>query len=198
MRGKSTNTLLSRKINNKFREAIAFNICISSILTIIFIFYAFISCSDALIESKTAPNYLIILVHGINASSRVFVGQEKYKENGISKGEKGSDLSYEPKECDDFGDLKGYLENDLGLKGYVYSYTFSERDGRISNQSKELGDRKHPNDASNGSILIYPTMNHLAKFDSTYTKIKNNNCWLKQAREDFKNWYANIYSTRSA
>jgi len=68
--------------------------------------------SSSMEENEASPNYLIILVHGINSSSRVFVGQDK----GGGKGSEGSDLTYEPKEKDDFGDIKGYLENNLGLK----------------------------------------------------------------------------------
>jgi len=71
----------------------------------------------AKIESNSSPNYLIILVHGSNQTSRFFCG----KDVGGQKGEEGSDLNEEPNTDVDFGDLKGYLENDLGLKGYVYS-----------------------------------------------------------------------------
>ena len=139
----------------------------------------------SVIEVKTAPNYLILLVHGVNSSSRIFVGQDK----GGNKGEKGSDLTNEPAEKDDYGDLKGYLENDLGLKGYVYSYTFSQRDGEISDQGKELGEKDYVNPASDGSDLNYVTGDHLKHIDSTKTKINNGRCWFEQAREDFKDWF---------
>lgn len=149
------------------------------------------------LETRTSPNYLILLVHGINSSSRVFVGQDR----GDGKGINGSDLTNEPPEKDDFGDLKGYLENTLGLDGYVYSYTFSERDGKIANQGVELGKSDYNNPAAIESKLNYVTSNHLKNINSKYTKIKTDinhlgNSWIKQAREDFKEWYANKHSVK--
>ena len=97
------------------------------------------------LETKTSPNYLVILVHGVNTTRAVFMGQ----------GENGSNVSeLSPDEKDyKFGDLKGYLEKSaseggLGLKGYVYAYTFSERDGHIDLMAKELGDPNWDNKAA--------------------------------------------------
>ena len=120
----------------------------------------------------------------------------------MGKGENGSDISElsedeKVKDCT-ASDLKGYLENTLGLKGYVYAYTFSERDGHIDLMAHELGD---PN-WDNNVIRIGGTMHYHPRgkdIEAKYTKITDSingektgrgNSWIKQAREDFKGWYA--------
>jgi len=140
-------------------------------------------------ETNSSPNYLILLVHGINTTHRVFMGH----------GENGSDVSRIPDdEKYPYGDLKGYLENTLGLKGYVYAYTFSERDGRISLAAEELGNSNHDNKAATiGGTLHYDKVGKEIGRDATGINDFQNgvrtgqgNSWLKQAREDFKKWYA--------
>lgn len=142
-----------------------------------------LSLADSWVRiAQSSPNYLIILVHGINTTKAVFVGDS---ENG---GERDvNDEKYS------FGDLKGYLENQLGLKGYVYSYTFSERDGRIDLQGKELGKMDYFNEASTkGGRLKYIHADH-KQLPPSVTGIKSGNSWLEQAREDFMKWRADNY-----
>ncbi|MBI5699244.1 hypothetical protein HZC35_02900 [Candidatus Saganbacteria bacterium] len=129
--------------------------------------------------TNPSPGYLIVLVHGINTTHRVFIGN----------GEKGSDITGIPKEERySFGDLKGYLENTLGLKGYVYAYTFSERDGKIPLEGKELGDPNWNNMASTiGGTLHLGSVGR--SIDNKATGITKGNSWLKQAREDFIDWF---------
>ena len=144
------------------------------------------------IIQQTSPNYLIILVHGINSTRAAYMG----------KGENGSDISElsEDEKVKDStsSDLKGYLENVLGLKGYVYAYTFSERDGHIELMAHELGDPNWDNNAirMGGTLHHHPNGKDI---EAKYTKITDTingektgrgNSWFKQAREDFKRWYA--------
>ena len=165
---------------------------------IIILVSASISEAGTKIETKTSPNYLIILVHGINTPGWVFKGGKGISGN---KGQSGSDVTNIPDSMRGFGDLFGYLSNDLGLAGYVYYYTFSYRDGRISDLAKELGDRNYQNPGYQGSKMHHtgladqpdivdslgdPKFAHLGY----PTPIKEGNCWLEQAKEDFKVWYA--------
>ena len=79
-------------------------------LRLIFIFILlmnafYISCTYAdQTETRSYPNYLIIMVTGINSTQYIFEGE----------GENGSDLSDFPSYMKkyEFGDLKGYLENE--------------------------------------------------------------------------------------
>jgi hypothetical protein len=82
---------------------------------IIFLFFCFgMSRAWAIVETKSSPNYLIILVHGVNTPGWVWRGD----------GEKGSDVRNLDGKYRGKGDILGYLRNDLGLDGYVYYYTF--------------------------------------------------------------------------
>lgn len=140
------------------------------------------------LETKSSPNYMIILVHGINTPGFVFRGH----------GENGSDVKDIPDNLKGFGDLLGYMRNDFGLDGYVYYYTFSQRDGRIENQARELGDRNYHNLANQGSVMNHKGLTDqpdINPSDKTYpylgypATIKEGNCWLEQAREDFREWF---------
>jgi len=140
-------------------------------------------------EVKPFPKYLIVLVHGINTSRGIFLGH----------GENGSILDpNDEKPEKSFGDLKGYLENNLGLNGYVYAYTFSQRDGSIALEGKEVGDRSYHNKAGDeidgGGRLNYLHGTH-KQIPSYATKIAKNsgNCWFEQAREDFKSDFFKKY-----
>ncbi|OGC13706.1 hypothetical protein A3D23_03210 [candidate division WOR-1 bacterium RIFCSPHIGHO2_02_FULL_53_26] len=163
----------------------------------IFLILASATMGGTRIETKTSPNYLIILLHGINTPGFVFKGH----------GENGSDINNIPDNMKGFGDLLGYLRKNLGLDGYVYYYTFSQRDGHISNLARELGDRNHNNTAYQGSIMnhkgladqpdIYPsdrTYAHLG-YPAQINDLVNNihtgkgNCWLEQARQDYIKWF---------
>jgi len=81
-------------------------------------------------EIKPAPNFLIILVHGKGQNSKVFYNNDSMEIVGQTLAEKGA-----------FGNLKGYLENDLGLSGYVYSYDFKDNEMSIEEQGMELGNK---------------------------------------------------------
>jgi hypothetical protein len=129
-------------------------------------------------EIRPYPNYLIILVHGLNSTRGMWVGH----------GENGSEIDPND-EQGDFGDLKGYLENVLGLKGYVYAYTFSERDGSIALQGRELGKRDEHNKASDQGGWLHHLHGDHKNVDPRTTHIKDGNCWLEQARLDFKQWF---------
>jgi len=163
--------------------------CFKLIFLFIFLISTGLSsvCAEQ-IETKSSPNYLIILVHGINSTHRIFMG----------KGENGSDVSKIPEdERYPYGDLKGYLENNLGLKGYVYAYTFSERDGRIELMANELGNPNWDNKAATiGGTLNHAIMGKPINKEATgITDIVNGvrtgqgNSWFEQAREDFIQWF---------
>jgi len=169
------------------------------LIILVFIFSISATYAEKDIETKTSPNYFIILVHGINSPGWLWRGE----------GQNGSDVKDIPETMRGKGDLLGYLKNDLGLDGYVYYYTFSERDGRISTQAKEFGDPNWDNPGYNGSIMNHKgLMNQPDVTDSVYDRKFSylgyphpiqtgtdgkGNSWLEQAREDFKQWYANKY-----
>ncbi|MFA6169873.1 MAG: hypothetical protein WCW67_07985 [Candidatus Margulisiibacteriota bacterium] len=64
---------------------------------------------------KASPNYLVILVHGINDDHKIFTGEK--------------DVFVLTK--DKIGDFKKWLEDNVGLEGYVYAYDFSENHGKL-------------------------------------------------------------------
>jgi hypothetical protein len=150
------------------------------------------------IETKTSPNYLIVLVHGVNTPGWIWRGGKGVEGD---KGQYGSDVRNIPDSMRGFGDLLGYLQNDLGLDGYVYYYTFSQRDGRIETLAKELGDRNYTaSPAFRESVMnhkelkdqpdIYENTNkELFKKLGYPDQIKQGNCWLEQAKQDFINWF---------
>ena len=168
---------------------------------VIILISASISEAGTKIETNTSPNYLIILVTGINTTGFIFKGN----------GENGSDVTNIPENMKGFGDLLGYLRRDLGLDGYVYYYTFSQRDGHVETLSKELGDRNyHANSAYRESIMNHKGLTdqpdiykdeikdkylfpHLGYPSPIQQVSGESNCWLEQARQDFKKWYADKY-----
>jgi pimeloyl-ACP methyl ester carboxylesterase len=75
---------------------------------------SFTSKLYAVANSKSSPNYLIILVHGIAGHRDEFWV---------------------------YGDLESYLRKDMGLDGYVYSYDFSDNRQSSVTNAKELGSR---------------------------------------------------------
>ena len=108
---------------------------------------AFVNAS--MIEGTSVyKDYVFILVHGLNGERGIFEGQKQ------------------------FGNLRSYLENDLGLTGRVYYYNFSNNRGDNFALAKELGDRTYHNPI--------PEM--------------NGNSWLTQARIDFKKEYARTHA----
>ena len=128
-------------------DKIKLPLTVFQIAIMVFLLTGSIVFADPPAETNTSPNYIVLLVHGINTTHRVFMGH----------GENRSDVSRIPDdEKYPYGDLKGYLENTLGLKGYVYAYTFSERDGRISLAAEELGDPNHDNKAATISSPTTP------------------------------------------
>jgi len=99
------------------------------------------SFADNIEGTNTYKDYLFVLIHGMNDSKDLFVGKKGY------------------------GNLKNYLETNLGLKGRVFCYSFSNNRGDNFVQAKELGDRNYQNPGQG----------------------MNNNCWLEKAKIDFKN-----------
>jgi len=147
------------------------------------------------LETKSSPNYIVILVHGINSPGWVWRGE----------GQNGSDVNDIPGSMRGKGDLLGYLRNNLGLDGYVYYYTFSQRDGRIPLTARELGDPSWDNPGINGSVMNHKGLTdqpdvtdsaHDRKFPYLgYSKqiqldsSGKGNSWLEQVREDFRRWF---------
>jgi flagellar hook assembly protein FlgD len=127
------------------------------------------STNASLIEGTTSHDgYLIILVHGINGNAGGWAGYDHYADINCDI----NDINNYNK----YGGFKKYLEKPiseggLGLKGYVYAYTFSAPCGSAVNNARELGDRNYPNPA--------PEMNSL--------------CWLEKAKVDYKNNFIKIY-----
>jgi hypothetical protein len=119
------------------------------------------SCS--LIEgTNTYPKYLIMLVHGIGGNCANWTDKTYPEIKNVDINDVANYNSY--------GGFKKHLEKPvaeggLGLKGYVYAYTFSAPCGTAVNNSRELGDRSYYNPA--------PEMDGL--------------CWLEKAKIDFKN-----------
>ncbi|MFC1496823.1 esterase/lipase family protein, partial [Candidatus Margulisiibacteriota bacterium] len=106
---------------------------------ILLFIYIFTSSSNAIVQlnqEESSPNYLILLVHGIISNKEAFESQ-----NGLKK----------------------FLENDLGLEGYVYSYDFLDNRGSNILAAHQLGDPS------------------------------NKYYWIGQAKSDFKKWYAKEY-----
>ena len=107
------------------------------------------------VEQRSNPNYLVLLVHGIGSNRSAFTS---------------------------YGNLKSFLENDLGLEGYVWAYDFSDNMQSNSKNAVEFGDKQ------NGSTykLDFET--------GRYTKYEGK-CWLEQSRDDFIAWYTNKYGS---
>ncbi len=110
--------------------------------------------------TQTYLRYLIVLVHGIGGNFANWT-DKKYDE---IKNININDLSSYNK----YGGFKKHLEKPvseggLGLKGYVYAYTFSSPCGAAKDNAKELGDRTYNNPT--------PGM--------------SGQCWLEKAQNDF-------------
>ncbi|MCX5727129.1 MAG: hypothetical protein NT030_08225, partial [Candidatus Saganbacteria bacterium] len=65
---------------------------------------------------------MFVLVHGINGGAYHFNGEDK-TDPGLR--------------------LKQHLEEDLGLKGYVYAYSFDEKCGSSFKSVREFADRNY-------------------------------------------------------
>ena len=72
--------------------------------------------------------------------------------------------------------LQEYLENDLGLDGYVYAYSFNDGNGSSRIAYKELGDRDYNNQA-----------HYINKYGKEISM--RGKSWLEKARDDFKDWF---------
>ena len=87
------------------------------LLVVLLSLFVMISLSPSfasIAEIKPSPNYLIILIPGTGGDDKSFT--------------------------EDNGNLKKYLEEDLGLKGYVYGYDFPEIAGSNFENAKMLAD----------------------------------------------------------
>lgn len=117
-----------------------------------FALFAQASPLAANVETRPSPNYIVILVHGLGDTHKVFTGDANISIGGMVLQDKGF-----------AGNIKGYLEDNLGLKGYVYAYDFSDNKGSLEKMGWELGDRNYHNPN--------PEMEGL--------------CWLEKAKSDF-------------
>lgn len=122
-------------------KKIVFNIFIVILLAISFAFPAIASKTEG---TKTYEDYLFILVHGINGGAHHFNGTD-HKDPKMK--------------------LLQYLENNLGLKGRVFAYSFTEKNGSSWRSVREFGDRN-------------------------YRSASGYKCWLDRAKVDFKRYYA--------
>ncbi len=117
----------------------------------IFVFALMLSISPlfaANIEGTGAyDNYIFILVHGINNTSDIFEGKTPY------------------------GNLKNFLEKDMGLKGRLFDYTFTDNVGKVP--------------LDNGSYNSVNKQDARELGDRNYKPSPNSTCWLEQAKEDF-------------
>jgi triacylglycerol esterase/lipase EstA (alpha/beta hydrolase family) len=104
---------------------------------------------------KANPNYMVVLVHGKNSSHKIFTGEQDANAFGVDI------IGNEA-----FGNLKKYLEEELGLKGYVFDYDFSNSELGLEQRGWELGDRK-------------------------YLNPKYQMCWLEKAKKDFRSIHPN-------
>jgi triacylglycerol esterase/lipase EstA (alpha/beta hydrolase family) len=97
------------------------------------IYFAATPAIANIVAENASPNYLVVMVHGLISDRSAF------------------------------DKLKTFLEDQLGLKGYVYAYNFDANRGSIVDQGRELGDRSYLNPS--------PEMGGL--------------CWLEKAKVDF-------------
>jgi triacylglycerol esterase/lipase EstA (alpha/beta hydrolase family) len=134
---------------------------------LVLICFIVLSCNQLsfaeIVAEDASPNYLILMVHGIISNKDAFGG-----ENG----------------------LKQYLENNLGLKGYVYdfAYNFSNNRGSIINQAREFGDATHANPSWAGEMPSLSNGDFWQK-ETDWSKIYNNHSWISQSKEYFKAWF---------
>jgi len=137
------------------------------LIFILFVFVLsliFIGGSFAQVDDvRSSPNYLVILVHGIISNKEAFDGADG---------------------------LKKFLEDNLGLNGYVYdfAYDFSDDTGSIIEQGKELGDISHKNPSWAGEM---PSLTNEAfwKNEEDWSKIYNNHSWISQSKDYFRAWF---------
>ncbi|MFC1496672.1 hypothetical protein ACFL52_04580 [Candidatus Margulisiibacteriota bacterium] len=118
--------------------------------------------------TNSYPKYFIVLVHGIGGNIANWTNRQYSDIKNIDI----NDISNYSK----YDGFKKYLEKPtsqggLGLKGYVYAYTFSAPCGDAKNNSRELGDRNHYNPA--------PEMGGL--------------CWLEKAKSDYISNFRKLY-----
>ncbi|NQU16703.1 MAG: hypothetical protein HQ564_01450 [Candidatus Saganbacteria bacterium] len=115
---------------------------------------------------KSSPNYLVLLVHGIGSRGEAFGYGERDIRNSPPKG------------------LKHFLEKNLGLNGYVYSYSFSNPLQSSITSARELGDRNY--------YLKNPAGQRYQDL-FRHNKINTNLCMLDKAKEDFKKYFNSKY-----
>ena len=114
--------------------------------------------------TATYKDYLIILIHGINGESRHFNGQD-YRDPDMK--------------------LQQYLENDLGLAGHVYAYSFYDKNGSSLVSVHELADRNYNNKA------------HYVD-ENGNDRPMDGQCWLEKAQSDYKDWFKAKYGRDAA
>lgn len=112
-------------------------------------------------EMQSSPNYLVILVHGIISGRDAFEG-----ENG----------------------LKEFLEDEMGLSGYVYSYDFADDTGSNIENANQLGNPSFKNPNWVGEMPSLDNDSYWKTYDD-WGKIYNNNSWISQSQKYFKAWF---------
>jgi hypothetical protein len=140
--------------------------------------------------------------------TKTVIEEDKRPSNLFDPGEDAIDM--------DFGDLKGYLENDLGMQGHVYSYNFTRPaetyysfDTAKSTMflARQLGDRDTGFSFETGDYKLFPTYHPNLDSNGNWfyqneTKRENvtvlpnrgtvtDLCWLEKALEDWKWYYVN-------
>ena len=104
-------------------------------------------------------DYLIIMVHGVNADHTTWVGQAEKEEKDRSN----KLYEYLAKPVSGGG---------LNCTGNVFVYRFSDKCGYIPQNIQELGDPNYNNPANNSQT-------------GDQFNIKENKCWIDQARWDY-------------
>lgn len=136
-----------------------------------------LSLSDVVVALDQAhidslKNYLIILVPSRGNDSGIFDMRKPIKAGPVDLGP--------------FSNLKGYLETELDLSGYVYSYDFSKDEDTVEHWGWELGDRNYNNP---GAVDRSTISDENARKHKVARKNNKGLCWLEQAREDFIKWF---------
>ena len=146
-----------------------------AILLILIILCALPATAHDPAQIDAAKNYLYILVPSRGNNSGIFDGRQSL-----------------PLVGGPFSHLKQYLENQLNLQGYVYSYDFSKDEDTVEHWGWEIGDRNYVGDLSAPHRESASVREEIKKHK---VKIVNGRrlSFIEQAREDFIKWKADNY-----
>jgi len=141
------------------------------LLVFLIVFAGMIFASEE--EIKSSPNYLVLLVHGIGAKGNIF-GHGDVDNHSWEDKKSGNNEPY--------GDLKYFLDNDLGLKGYVYAYSFADSLASNITHAHELGDKDYYKNNPNA-----PHYKDIRAKEEIATQ--EGMCMLDFAKKEFKEWF---------